>query len=68
MSTGAASKEMFPFTTDQKEVVGKLAFGAQLVGVVLLLLGVLCALGGPVISMSFGSGILTLSSCWFKAS
>jgi hypothetical protein len=47
MSTGAAPKEMLPFTPEQKQVVAKVASTALLVAGLLVLLGLLQIMGGP---------------------
>jgi len=56
MSSGAAPKEMLPFTPDQKQVVGNLAFATQMVAGLLLLLGAAHIVGGPVAWLWLGAG------------
>jgi hypothetical protein len=59
MSTAAAPKETLPFTPEQKQVVSSVAQYAKLVAGVLLGLGVLQLLGGPVAVVVFGAGIFS---------
>jgi hypothetical protein len=56
MSSGATAKEMLPFTPDQKQVVGNLAFATQAVGGLLMLLGAAQVIGGPVAWLWLGGG------------
>jgi hypothetical protein len=56
MSTGAAAKEKLPFTPDQKQVVGNLALATQAVAGLLLLLGTIQVIGGPVAWLVLGAG------------
>jgi hypothetical protein len=64
MSTGTAPKETLPFTPEQKQVVAKLASTALLVTGLLLVLGLLQIVGGPLAwwwgKVSLFAGILTL--------
>jgi hypothetical protein len=56
MSTGAVPKEKLPFTPDQKQVVGNLALATQAVAALLLLLGAIQVIGGPVAWWFGGAG------------
>jgi hypothetical protein len=64
MSTGAAPKETLPFTPEQKQVVAKVASTALLVTGLLLVLGVLQIVGGPLAwwwgKISLTAGVLYL--------
>jgi hypothetical protein len=66
MSTGTAPKETLHFTPEQKQVVAKIALAAQLITGLLLLLGVLQIVGGPLAwwwgkgEVSLIAGVLTL--------
>jgi hypothetical protein len=48
MSTGAAPKEVLPLTPDQKPIVAKVASTSMMVAAVLLLLGLIQIVGGPL--------------------
>jgi hypothetical protein len=56
MSTGAVPKEVLPLTADQKETVGNLGFATQAVAGLLLVLGVIQVIAGPVAWLFLGSG------------
>jgi hypothetical protein len=64
MSTGTAPKETLHFTSEQKQVVAKIALAAQLITGLLLFLGVLQIVGGPLAwwwgKVSLIAGVLTL--------
>jgi hypothetical protein len=58
MSTGAAApKETLPLTPDQKQTVAKVASTAWLVAVLLLLLGLILIVAGPVATLWYGAGV-----------
>jgi len=64
MSTGATPKESLPLTPEQKQTVAGVASTMQIVAGLLLLLGLIQLVGGPVsliwLGAGFFSAVLTL--------
>jgi len=59
MATAAAPKETLPLTPDQKQVLGNLAFAAQIVAGLLLVLGAIQLVGGPAAWLWLGAGFFS---------
>jgi hypothetical protein len=59
MSTAAAPKETLPLTPEQKQVAIGVASNAKIVAAVLLALGGIQVVGGPVAVLAFEAGVFS---------
>jgi hypothetical protein len=59
MSTAAAPKETLPLTPEQKQVAIGVASSAKIVAIVLLALGAIQLIGGPVAVFAFEAGVFS---------